>query len=232
MKILIVDDDIPCVKFITYLLEDSSYQVLQAYDGPAVPQVIARHKPDLVLLDIRLPSISGYDLCRQIRRMSEVPIIFLSSCAQVDERVRGLQAGGDDYIIKPFEPADLLVRIQAVLRRCQQTPPVVLQQITHADITARPLDYTLQLGDRVIGLTPIEFHLLYYLMVNAGNILNIPQILNNVWGYEEIYHQSLVTTYISRLRMKIERDPLHPRRIVTVRNVGYRFQATLDQAET
>jgi DNA-binding response OmpR family regulator len=228
MDILIADADVPCVRFVAFLLEDAGYQTQKVYDGPTALQMIMHHRPSLVLLEAKLPTLSGFDLCREIRKLSDLPIIFLSSRTRVEDRVLGLQLGADDYIIKPFEPSELLIRIEVVLRRCQHHKILSLPQLNQAGLTLCPVEHRVQLDDQNIYLTPNEFQLLYYLMLNAGHILSIPQILNNVWGRsEELSEYSLVTTYINRLRTKLERDPAHPQRIVTCRNVGYKLQVLL-----
>jgi DNA-binding response OmpR family regulator len=227
MEILIADDDLHSIKFISYLLEDRGYLVSKAYDGPSVLHMIARRRPDLVLLGVVLPKMNGFEICRQIRRTCDVPLIFLSCRSQVEERVMGLRIGADDYIVKPFEPAELLVRIEAVLRRCRYMSAPGLRPISLGGVTLIPIEHTIVFNDeRTIKLTPIEFRLLYFLMVNAGHVLNTQQILTNVWGdMEDWSDNSLVTTYIRRLRVKVEPDATKPRRIVTVRNMGYKFEA-------
>ena len=225
MNILLGDDDLPCAKFISYILEDAGYRVLKAYDGAEIFRSISRHHPDLVLLDVQLPSANGFGICRQIRRTSDVPIIFLSCHGRVEKRVLGLQVGADDYIVKPFEPADLLARIEAVLRRCQRGTMPALTRIHHHGLTLIPPEYTVMFDDEhTIELTPIEFHLLHYLMQNAGHTVTLRQILSSVWNDDDACETSVVTTYISRLRAKIETDPSHPHYIVTVRSMGYKFE--------
>jgi DNA-binding response OmpR family regulator len=225
MHILVADDDLPSVKLTSYLLEEAGYQVVKAYDGPGILQSIEQHNPDLVLLDVMMPKASGFDICRQIRRTSDVPIIFLSARSQLQDRVMGLQIGGDDYLIKPFEPSELLARVEAVLRRRNSDMLNPSVRLSQGDITLDPVEHkALFASDRTVELTPLEFRLLYYLMKNSGRVLNTGQILSKVWGYDYEGESNLVAVYIRRLRTKVEEDPERPRHVITVRNLGYKFE--------
>jgi DNA-binding response OmpR family regulator len=226
MHILVADDDIQNVKLTSFLLEDAGYKTLKAYDGPTILQMIEQHQPDLVLLDVSMPKTNGFDICRQIRRTSDVPIIFLSARGQLEDRVHGLQIGGDDYLVKPFEPAELLVRVEAVLRRSNNDMLNPSSRLSQGDITLDPVEHKVLFNDgRTIELTPLEFRLLYYLMQNAGRVLSSSQILNKVWGYDFEGESNLVAVYVRRLRTKLEMKPEVPRHVLTVRNLGYKFEA-------
>lgn len=225
MNILVVDDDIPSAKLTSYLLEEAGYRVLRAHDATSIMQVIEQHNPDLILLDIMMPKIDGFEVCRQIRRNSDVPIIFLSARSQLQDRVMGLQIGGDDYLVKPFEPSELLARVEAVLRRRNADMLNTSTRLSQGNITLDPVEHKVIFTDgRVVELTPLEFRLLYYLMKNAGRIVNVTQILSKVWGYDYEGESNLVAVYIRRLRTKVEEDPDHPRHVITVRNLGYKFE--------
>ncbi|WP_322489717.1 response regulator transcription factor [Chloroflexus sp.] len=225
MNILVVDDDIPSAKLTSYLLEEAGYRVLRAHDATSIMQVIEQHNPDLILLDIMMPKIDGFEVCRQIRRNSDVPIIFLSARSQLQDRVTGLQIGGDDYLVKPYEPSELLARVEAVLRRRNADMLNTSTRLSQGNITLDPVEHKVIFADgRVVELTPLEFRLLYYLMKNAGRILNVTQILSKVWGYDYEGESNLVAVYIRRLRTKVEEDPDHPRHVITVRNLGYKFE--------
>ncbi|WP_322496044.1 response regulator transcription factor [Chloroflexus sp.] len=225
MNILVVDDDIPSAKLTSYLLEEAGYRVLRAHDATSIMQVIEQHNPDLILLDIMMPKIDGFEVCRQIRRNSDVPIIFLSARSQLQDRVTGLQIGGDDYLVKPFEPSELLARVEAVLRRRNADMLNTSTRLSQGNITLDPVEHKVIFTDgRVVELTPLEFRLLYYLMKNAGRIVNVTQILSKVWGYDYEGESNLVAVYIRRLRTKVEEDPDHPRHVITVRNLGYKFE--------
>ncbi len=224
MNILVADDDLASVKLTAFLLEDAGYRVLRAYDGPAIMQAVEQNQPDLVLLDVTMPKVNGFDICRQIRRTSDVPIIFISGNGQLADRVTGLQIGGDDYLVKPFEPAELLARVEAVLRRRNSEMVTPVSRITQGPITLDPIEHRVMFSDgKSTVLTPIEFRLLYYMMQNAGRVLNTSQILSKVWGYDYEGESNLVAVYVRRLRSKIEPENETPRHVVTVRNLGYKF---------
>jgi DNA-binding response OmpR family regulator len=225
MHILVADDDLPSVKLTSFLLEEAGYRVCKAYDGPSIITSIEQNSPDLVLLDVSMPKANGFDICRQIRRTSDVPIIFLSARSQLQDRVTGLQIGGDDYLVKPFEPSELLARVEAVLRRRNSDMLNPSARISQGDITLDPVEHKVICSDgRTIDLTPLEFRLLYYLMKNAGRVLNTTQILSKVWGYDYEGQSNLVAVYVRRLRTKVEKDAENPRHVITVRNLGYKFE--------
>lgn len=224
MEILVADDDLASVKLTSFLLEDAGYKVIKAYDAAGVLQAVEQRSPDLVLLDVGMPKVSGFDICRQIRRISDVPIIFVTGSGQLQDRVTGLQIGGDDYLVKPFEPAELLARVEAVLRRRNSDLVNPVTRISQGPLTLDPIEHTVLFEDgRSVVLTPIEFRLLYYLMQNTGRVLSASQILSKVWGYDYEGESNLVAVYIRRLRAKIEPDIDAPRHIITVRNLGYKF---------
>ncbi|MBO9349597.1 response regulator transcription factor [Chloroflexus sp. MS-CIW-1] len=225
MNILVVDDDIQNAKMTSYLLEEAGYRVFRVHDPSNIMQVIEQHNPDLILLDIMMPKMDGFEVCRQIRRNSDIPIIFLSARTYLQDRVMGLQIGGDDYLVKPFEPSELLARVEAVLRRRNADVLNTSTRLSQGNITLDPVEHKVLFTDgRVVELTPLEFRLLYYLMKNAGRILNVSQILTKVWGYDYEGESNLVAVYIRRLRTKVEEDPDHPRHVITVRNLGYKFE--------
>jgi DNA-binding response OmpR family regulator len=226
VNILVADDDLPSVKLTSYLLEEAGYQVMKAFDGPGILQAFEQHNPDLVLLDVAMPTTDGFAVCRQIRRTSDVPIIFLSGRNQLEDRVTGLQLGADDYVVKPFEPSELLARVEAVLRRRNSDVLNTSTRLTQGQITLDPVEHKVLFSDgRIVELTPLEFRLLYYLMKNAGRVLSSSQILNKVWGYDYEGESNLVAVYIRRLRTKIEPDAVTPRHVITMRNLGYKFEA-------
>jgi DNA-binding response OmpR family regulator len=225
MHILVADDDLPSVKLTSYLLEEAGYQVVKAYDGPSILHSVEQYNPDLVLLDVMMPKSSGFDICRQIRRTSDVPIIFLSARSQLQDRVMGLQIGADDYLVKPFEPSELLARVEAVLRRRNSDMLNPSVRLSQGDITLDPVEHKVLFANgRTVELTPLEFRLLYYLMKNSGRVLNTSQILNKVWGYDYEGESNLVAVYIRRLRTKVEEESERPRHVITVRNLGYKFE--------
>lgn len=227
MRILVVDDDFPSVKMIAFLLREEGYTVLAANDGPEALRIVDEEMPDLVILDVMMPGMDGLEVCRRIRRITDLPIIFLSARGETTDRVAGLDVGGDDYLPKPFEPAELLARVRAVMRRTEafafgERPP----KLTVAGIHLDPMKNEAVLPDgRQVYLTPIEFRLLHYLMSNAGRTLTYDQLLATVWGYDYEGYANLVAVHVRRLRHKIEEDPSNPQRLITVRGTGYRFEA-------
>lgn len=224
MSILVVDDDMLNVKLTSFLLEEAGYRVIKAYDAEDALRIIARDEPDLILLDVAMPKTSGFDICRQIRRISDVPIIFLSARSQLQDRVTGLQIGGDDYLVKPFEPMELLARIEAVLRRRNNDLLSPVTRLSWGGITLDPIEQVVILPDnRTVTLTKVEFRLLYYLMQNAGRVLSTSQILDKVWGHDDPGGSNLVAVYISRLRAKIDTGEGGTQHILTVPNLGYKF---------
>jgi DNA-binding response OmpR family regulator len=232
MPILIADDDQLNVKLTTFLLEQYGYRVVSVGNGEEAIDAAERQDFDLVLLDVNLPHLDGFEVCRAIRRTSSVPIIFLSGCTTLHDRVTGLQLGGDDYITKPFEPLELLARIEAVLRRRDDDVFAPLARLTQGDLTLDPIEHRARFADgRTILLTPIEVRLLYFMMKHAGRALEPQQILDKVWGYDEGSSSNLVSVYVRRLRCKIERDATRPCYLVTVPNVGYKFEAHPAQLE-
>ena len=226
MHILVADDDLPSVKLTSFLLEEAGYRVLKAYDGPTILQSVEQNQPDLILLDVSMPKTNGFDICRHIRRTSDVPIIFLSARSQLHDRVTGLQIGADDYLVKPFEPSELLARVEAVLRRRNSDMLNPSTRLSQGDLTLDPVEHKVLFTDgRVVELTPLEFRLLYYLMKNSGRVLSTSQILSKVWGYDYEGESNLVAVYIRRLRTKIEPESEQPRHVITVRNLGYKFES-------
>ena len=225
MNILVADDDVNNVKLAAFLLEEAGYKVTRTHDGHKVMTLIDEHQPDLVLLDVEMPGMNGFEVCQQIRRMSDVPIIFLTAHSQLSDRIKGLQIGGDDYLVKPFEPSELLARIEAVLRRSNNDALTPSSRISQGDVTLDPVEHKVLFADgRIVMLTPLEFRLLYYLMKNPGRVLSGSQILSKVWGYDFEGESNLVAVYVRRLRTKIEPDAEHPRHIITIRNLGYKFE--------
>jgi len=227
MRILIVDDDPPTVKWTSFLLRDEGYEVITADNGRSGLELVERELPDLVILDVMMPQIDGLEVCRRIRQTMDVPIIMLSAKGETADKVTGLKVGADDYLAKPFEPAELLARVKAVLRRTEafSTFDDSQSRVAVGDIRLDPVGNKVFLSDnRVVELTPIEFRLLHVLMRNAGRVLTHDYLLSTAWGYEYEGYSNQIAVYIRRLRTKLEDDPSDPKYIVTVRGMGYRFE--------
>ncbi len=225
MLILVVDDDPPSVKMISFLLQEEGYEVIAASNGVEALRLVEARAPDLIILDIMMPHIDGLEVCRRIRERSDVPIIFLSAKGETSDRVLGLDMGADDYLAKPFEPAELLARVRAVLRRAEGGVGVGMTKIKVAGFQLDPTKGRLVRPDgHIVDLSPIETRLLYTLMRHAGRTLTHNQIFDHVWGYDHFSTPNELAVYVRRLRRKIEPDPTNPRYLLTERGVGYRFE--------
>jgi len=223
-RILVVDDEERMVRFIRLNLEYDGFRVVEAFNGTQAIEEVRNSLPDLVLLDIMMPDIDGFEVLRVVREISSVPVIMLTAKGEEDDRVRGLEYGADDYITKPFSPRELVSRVRAVLRRTEGT--------TSAKHGLIEVDDRLQIDfDRrevwvdggLVKLRPTEYRLLYHLVQNAGWVVSHDQLLQKVWGYEYRDEPHYVRLYINYLRQKLEEDPSNPKYILTERGVGYRF---------
>lgn len=226
MRILAVDDDRNNLKMLAFLLGEEGYQVITTDDGTKALELVDSERPDLVILDVMMPQIDGFEVCRRIRQTADVPIIMLSAKGETADRVAGLELGADDYLPKPFEPSELLARVKAVLRRSEiavfDDPDAA---VAVSGLRLDPVSHRVVLEDgRTRDLTPIEFRLLHCLMRNAGRTLTHDFLLSHAWGYEYDGYSNQIAVYIRRLRSKIERDPAHPEYITTIRGLGYRFE--------
>lgn len=223
--ILIVDDDDLLRRSLAFNLEQSGYRVSSAATGESALARIQIDSPDLVLLDIGLPGMDGLDALRQLRQQIDVPVIFLTARRRELDQVLGLEMGADDYVTKPFDISVLLARIKAVLRRANR-PATKVSPDKPLVIGALVIDaaaHTVTLAGEPKELTPREFDLLHALALEAGNVLSLDELLDRVWGAEYAGESQAVYVHIRWLREKLERDPSHPKRIVTVRGVGYKL---------
>jgi DNA-binding response OmpR family regulator len=222
--ILVVDDEERMARFIRLNLEHDGFQVIEAYRGMKGIQALREHMPDLILLDIMLPDLDGFEVLKMIRETSSVPVIMLTAKGEEDDRVHGLELGADDYITKPFSPRELVSRVRAVLRR-SEAGGVVSKDLINVDENLR-IDFgrrEVWVNEKLVKLRPTEYKLLYHLVQNAGWVLTYDQILAKVWGYEYRDEAHYVRLYVNYLRQKIEKDPANPKYILTERGVGYRF---------
>ncbi len=227
-KILIIDDDPQLRKVTQLLFEQTGAQSFTASNGEQGLQQFNEIHPDLVILDLMMPGISGFEVCRRIRQRDNTPIIMLTALDAPEEMVQGLDSGADDFVPKPFKVEVLLARARAVLRRAQpelngSEEPLYQDQYLKIDMVA----YKIWVNSEPIKLTPTEFKLLVYLVENRGSVCTFEQILVNVWGWEYSGTPSYVHVYVSNLRAKIEPDPKQPRYIITEHGIGYYFE---DQA--
>lgn len=220
--VLVVDDEATIRETLQYNLEKEGYDVVTAADGTDALDTARSEHFDLIILDLMLPELDGLSVCRAIRKEQDVPIIMLTARTGEMDKIVGLESGADDYVVKPFSLGELLARVRAVLRRAPAAgrQDVLESDNLHLDLIARRAT----LEDAEIALTPKEFDLLAELMRNQGMVLSRDLILTKVWGYDYLGDSRTVDVHIRWLREKIEADPSSPKRIVTVRGVGYRFE--------
>lgn len=223
-RILAVDDEARMVRFIRLNLEHDGFQVVEAYNGSQALEQIRTNLPDLVLLDVMMPDIDGFEVLRMIRETNNIPVIMLTAKGDEDDRIKGLELGADDYITKPFSPRELVSRVRAVLRRTDTTTTST-RDIIEVDDRLK-IDFNRRevwVDGELIKLRPTEYRLLYHLVQNAGWVLTHEQLLTKVWGYEYRDEPHYVRLYINYLRKKLEEDPADPKYILTERGIGYRF---------
>jgi len=223
-RILVVDDEERMVRFIRLNLEHDGFIVVEAYTGQGAMDRLRQTLPDLVLLDVMLPDLDGFEVLRLIRENLDIPVIMLTAKGEEDDRVQGLELGADDYVTKPFSPRELVSRVRAVLRRTD-TARTSSSGLIHVDDRLK-IDFDRRevwVEDQLIKLRPTEYRLLYHLVQNAGWVVTHDQILAKVWGYEYRDEPHYVRLYVNYLRQKLEVDPSKPKYILTERGVGYRF---------
>ncbi len=227
-KVLIVDDERNICEIIRLYVEKEGYKTLCAYDGDEALRLFNAEAPSIVLLDIMLPKKDGWQVCREIRSSSNVPIIMLTAKGELFDKVLGLELGADDYIVKPFEPKELVARIKAVLRRCEygQTEEEQTQAGINFDgLSINRETYEVYLDDKRLEFPPKEFELLYFLAQNSNKVFTRDQLLNEIWGYEFFGDSRTVDVHIKRIREKIEGDgKTRNWQLKTVWGVGYKFE--------
>ncbi len=222
--LLVIDDDREFVELLRRRLEGAGYRVVAALDGETGLRMLESARPDLVILDIMMPGMDGWEVCRRIRQISTVPILMLTAKGMTPDVVHGLELGADDYVTKPFQADVLLARIRALLRRTASRA-LPEQGVYRCGEIVLDLDqHTVTVAGRPVQLTPLEFRLLSVMMRNAGRLLPHRYLLTQVWGPEYAEDIDNLKLYIHYLRQKIEPDPRHPRYILTEWGVGYRFQ--------
>ncbi|MEV6489762.1 response regulator transcription factor [Actinoplanes sp. NPDC051633] len=223
-SVLVVDDDPTVSDVVRRYLERDGCRVRLAFDGHDALAAVAEEVPDLVVLDLMMPGVSGLDVCRQLRRdLPDLPVVMLTALGEEADRVAGLEVGADDYVTKPFSPRELVLRIRSVLRRTAPATPAAPAVLTDGDLTADTGRRVARLSGRPLTLTVREFDLLAFLLKNPARAWSRAELLEQVWGWQ-FGDQSTVTVHVRRLREKIEADPAAPRRIVTAWGVGYRYE--------
>ncbi len=222
-RILVVDDDATVRDVVHRYLERAGHDVLLASDGETALGLLVRHHPDLVVLDLMLPGMDGVEVCRRIRSSGTTPVVMLTALGEEPDRIKGLLTGADDYVVKPFSPRELTLRVASVLRRYRQVAaPRGGAVLTDAGLVLDTGARTARLGETELGLAIREFDLLAFFLTHPHQAFSRTELLNQVWGWD-FGDRSTVTVHVRRLREKIERDPGNPRRIVTVWGVGYRY---------
>ncbi len=227
-KILIVDDERNICEIIRLYVEKEGFKTICAYDGDEAVKCFREEKPDIVLLDIMLPKKDGWQVCREIRGESNVPIIMLTAKGELFDKVLGLELGADDYIVKPFEPKELVARIKAVLRRCEYSADEndsAKGILKFEGLTINRETYEVYLDEERLELPPKEFELLYFLAQNVNRVFTRDQLLNEIWGYEFFGDSRTVDVHIKRIREKIEKNSeTREWQLKTVWGVGYKFE--------
>ena len=218
-----VEDDERIRTSVKLALEDEGWEVAEAENGEQAIALFTQKPTDVVLIDIMLPGIDGFDVCRAVRRLSDVPIIMVTARADTHDVVAGLEAGADDYLTKPFVPKELSARIRALLRRARASESGVTR-MRFAELEIVPQEGTVTRDGIPIHLTKTEFRLLVELAANAGRVFSREALLEKVWGHDYFGDGRLVDVHIRRLRTKVEADPAEPRYVVTVRGLGYKLQ--------
>ena len=224
-KILLVEDEHSIADPVIYNLKQEGFSVTHVDEGPIALEIFSEESFDLIILDLMLPEISGLDICRSIRKESDVPIIMVTAKDSEADRVAGLELGADDYVTKPFSVRELMSRVRAVLRRTTTTTKTnkIDKSIKSGNIEINLSKYEAKVDDKNIDLTPREFELLYAFCENEGNLMSREQIFDEIWGYSFIGNTKTLDVHIQRIREKIEKDPRKPKRLVTVRGVGYKL---------
>ena len=231
VKVLLVEDEKSIAEGIIYNLKNEGLKVTHVDDGKIAIDIFNEEHFDLLILDIMLPEVSGLEICKKIRKSSNVPIIMLTAKDDENDKITGLEMGADDYITKPFSVKELISRVKAVLRRTKNSELLrgvdedlnFAKEITIGNIAMNPLRYEAKIDNEIIELRPREFELLYYLCENAGNIVSRDKLFSKVWGYSFAGNSKTLDVHIQRIRERIEVNPKSPKRLVTIRGVGYKL---------
>lgn len=223
--ILVIEDDPVQLQVIRDVLEKARFTTVGALDGAEGLRMLYRHQPDLVILDVVMPALDGWEVCRRIRDVSTVPIIFITARGSDEDRVKGLKMGADDYLVKPFVPAELAARVEAVLRRLQMSPPSKRRVLRFGggDLIIEPDARKVMVRAHVASLTLAEYRLLLFMAERPGRVLSVDDLANELWPHDPGANVDNVRWHIWRLRRKIEEDPDDPQYIFTERGLGYRF---------
>ena len=225
-RVLVIDDDTALAEMIGIVLRGEGLEVSLCADGTSALDALRRTRPDLVLLDLMLPGLDGFEVCRRIRAESMVPVVMLTARSDTADVVRGLEVGADDYVPKPFKPKELVARVRARLRRLEGSPvpgaPALPETLSIGPVVIDVAGHAVHRAGGAVALTPLEFDLLLALARRPGQVFSREQLLEQVWGYRHAADTRLVNVHVQRLRSKVEADPEHPEVVLTVRGVGYK----------
>lgn len=223
-KILLVEDEKTLAKALKFNLEKEGFAVEIAFDGEEALKAVSREEPDLVILDLMLPKIDGFEVCRQIRKNTDIPIIMLTARNEDIDKILGLELGADDYLTKPFNVRELLARIKAIFRRAAQQPQPGRKTLRLGDLQIELIKHKVTVKGKEVTLTSREYTLLTFLASNAGRVFSREQLLEQIWGFDYSGDARTVDVHIRHLREKIEENPADPRLILTVWGIGYKFR--------
>lgn len=221
--ILIVEDDPNTSTLVETYLQKEGFSTIAAFDGEQALSLARRCKPGFVILDVMLPKVDGWEICRQLRKISDVPILMLTAREEEIDRILGLSLGADDYVVKPFSPRELVERVKAILRRTQPRPSQENGILSHGGLILDPVKCKVTLDDEPVNLTSSEYKLLQTLMSSPGQVFSRDVLLDRFYEHGETVIDRVIDVHVGKLRQKIEEDPANPRLIQTVRGFGYRF---------
>lgn len=223
-KVLVADDDEHVLDILDMYLKKEGYKVVFACTGKEAVAAIGREHPDLVLLDVMMPEMDGFEVCREVRRETRVPIIMLTARDEDIDKILGLELGADDYVTKPFNPREVVARVKAVLRRVADVPKSAKKPVRHPLLEIDPDRYEVKLDGKKVTCTPKEMELLWYLASNPGRVFTREELLEQVWGYDYFGDTRTVDTHIKRLRRKLALEKNYPWEIKTIWGTGYKFE--------
>ncbi len=227
--VLIVEDDPNTATLVQTYLERDGFQTIKAADGETALQLARQHQPGFVVLDVMLPRLDGWEVCRQLRTFSDVPILMLTAREEEIDRVTGLSLGADDYVVKPFSPRELVARVKAILRRVRPVKHEHSELLSCKGLTVEPEKHRVRLDDSSVNLTGSEYKLLCALMRAPGRVFSRSELLDQFYQYGETVVDRVIDVHIGNLRQKIEKDPTKPQFILTVRGFGYKFAECEEQ---
>ena len=227
--VLIVEDDPNTATLVQTYLERDGFETIKAADGETALRLARQHQPGFVVLDVMLPHLDGWEVCRQLRTFSDVPILMLTAREEEIDRVTGLSLGADDYVVKPFSPRELVARVKAILRRARPVEPEQSELLTCNGLVVEPEKHRVRLDNNSVNLTGSEYKLLCALMRSPGRVFSRSELLSHFYQYGETVVERVIDVHIGNLRQKIERDPTKPQFILTVRGFGYKFSEGEEQ---